>query len=140
MDETVAVMKQRLATEQEPTKKKRLMLGGDTEYRLYVSKNREKIEKDTCHVVKTYMSLKAKQFIRTGKLAEAIKDRKMQFEELDFVLKDALIPYLHAIGSDVHTTFVNLLKELLGVDRIWGALQSQIRIYFYRSADISGMY
>lgn len=67
------------------------------------------------------------------------RDLEYEFsDKLEFYLLDKIIQYLYGIGSEAHTTLVNMLKECLGVDRLTEALQSPIRNYFCRSAHISG--
>lgn len=85
------------------------------------------------------MSFKYKEFIRTRKLAEGIAVWTIQSEELKFVLQDELINYLHTIGSDAHNYLVNLLNELLEVDRLKSEQKSLIRICFCHSAYVCGM-
>lgn len=65
---------------------------------------------------------------------------QMSEDALLFNTRNAeLVDYLKSIGTDAHSTFVKLVKELLQVNRLSEALLAQFRIYFCRSAYVSGM-
>lgn len=63
----------------------------------------------------------------------------IKFESLEFLLQNHFIKYLHAIYSDSHTTLVNLVKELIWIDRMTERLQSLVHLYFCRNAHIVGI-
>ena len=87
------------------------------------------------------MSVGVRDFIASTVILDGHTATGTSADAVQFSADNAeLVDYLRCIGTDAHSTFVKLVEELLQVNRISPALLAQFRIYFCRSAFVSGMW